>query len=266
VLITLDSRDYRNAYKAASASYKTALASLNRLKGLYKEQLATRSQLDNAMAQMENFQASMDNSALNLARCTVRATISGRVNMLYVEKGQLLNNFSKAAEILQIDRVKVKVGIPESDVNEVRMVTDFDVKIEALDGKIFKATKYFLSNTTDPGARLYNLDLVVENPDLEILPDMFVRVEIVKKENQGRIVVPLYSVITVNGENIVYVEKEGVAHSRKVKLGIQAGWQVEITEGLEEGENAVVVGQRDLSDGQKLRVVKMVTDPEELKR
>jgi len=107
---------------------------------------------------------------------------------------------------------------------------------------------------------------VVENPDLEILPDMFVRVEIVKKENQGSIVLPLYSVITVNGENIVYVEKEGVARSRKVKLGIQEGWQVEVVEGLEAGENAIVVGQRDLSDGQKLKVVKKVTDPEELKK
>jgi len=264
VIAVLDSRDYEHAYKSAKASYKAATASQERLSELFKKQLATQSQLDNAVAQAENYKAQMDTAKLNVERCTIRSPISGTVNRLFFEKGEYLNFSDKVSEVLQTDKLKVNVGIPESDVDSIRKLESFDVQIDALDKKVVKATKHFLSKTTDSMARLYNLELMIDNTSGEILPDMFVRVDILKKEVPNSIAVPLYSLISINNQNIAYIIEDNVAYAKEVELGIQEGWMVEIKSGLQKGDKLVAVGQRDVSNGQKVKVIRTVTNPEEL--
>ena len=264
ILALLDTEDYEIALQAAKASYNTALASKKRLEKLYKEQLASRSQLDDITAQVEQFRAQMDSAALNLKRCTIRSPISGIINNLYIDRGQYVKISDPIAEVLQMDKVKVIVGIPESDVRAVGTVDEFEVMFDALDGRVFKAQKYFLSRASDSMARLYNLELRIDNPEGEILPDMFARVDIVKQEKADALAVPLYSIITLNNEQTVYVVSENTVNSRTVTTGIQEGWRIEITKGLEAGEEVVVVGHRSLSDGQTVNVVKSVMRMEEL--
>jgi RND family efflux transporter MFP subunit len=264
IIAMIDFRDYENSLKSAKASYKVAIADFESIEKLYKEQLSTRSEFDNALAQVENSKAAMDNAALNLDRCKIIAPLSGVVNRIFIEEGQYLNIADPVAEILQTDRVKVNVGIPESDVDAVRSLTDFDVTIDALDGKILKGKKHFLSSTADSMARLYNLDIVLENKNKQILPDMFARVEIIKKEVPEGISVPLYAVISRDKGHIVYIINDDRAHSRTVELGLLEGWRVEIKHGLKAGEKVIVVGHRSVNDGEKVNVVRSVKDPKEI--
>lgn len=264
IIAVLDSRDYENAYKSAKASYKAATASQERLSELFKKQLATLSQLDNAIAQAENYKAQMDTAALNVERCTIRSPISGTVNRLFFEEGGYLNVSDNVSEILQTDKLKVKVGIPESDVDSITRLDYFNVQIDALDKKTVKATKHFLSKTADSMARLYTLELLIDNASGEILPDMFARVDILKREIPDSISVPLYSLISINNQNIAYIIEDNTAYAQKVELGIQEGWLVEIKSGLKKGDRLIAVGQRDVSDGQKVKVVRSVTNIGEL--
>lgn len=264
IIAVIDSRDYSNAFHSAKASYDAAFASQKRIRKLFSENLATRSQLDDINAQVEAYQAQMDNAELKLERCTVGSPISGLVNQLYFEAGQYINVADPVADVLQLQPVKVKIGIPESDVNAVRGVDDFEVKIDALGGRVVKGKKQFLSSATDSMARLYDLELVIDNPTGEILPDMFARVEIVKQEVPQALAIPLYAVIALKEEKIVYVVENGVARSRKVTLGMLEGWRIQVLEGLREGEHVVVVGQRSVNDGQAVNVIRRVTDLEEL--
>jgi RND family efflux transporter MFP subunit len=266
IIAVLDSRDFENSFRSAKASYKTALATRKRLNELYKGKLSTRSDLDNAIAQAEHHKAAMDNISLDIERCTIRAPISGIVNHLMIENGQYLKKASEVIEILKIDKVKVRVGIPESDVDAVRRLKSFEVKIDALGGSLFRADKRFLSRTAQNLARLYTLELELDNPKGEILPDMFVRVEIVKKEEPEGIAVPLYAVISRNGEHFVYVVNDSHAHGRKVRLGFQEGWRVVVEEGLSAGEKVIVMGQRFVNDGQKVNLIRSVTNLEDLQK
>ena len=266
IILTLDARDYQNAFNAAKTAHEVALAQLNRLEELQKENLSTRSQLDNALAQEQSTRAALDSAALGLERCTLRAPIAGIINNLYVEEGQFLDPSMRVAEILQLARVKVTVGIPESDVDAVRRLDGFDVRIDALNGKVFRAKKHFLSKTAATMARLYNLKLELPNRSGEILPDMFARVEIVKHEVAASLSIPLYAVINRNDSHIVYVVENGSVAVRTVELGLQEGWRIQVKEGLLAGDQVIVVGQRSVSPSQAVNVVRTVADPEELLR
>ncbi len=266
LIAVIDERDYVNAYNSAKALYETALASFERYTELHKAQLSTKSQLDTARANMENAKASMDNAALSLGRCRIHAPFTGILNHVYFEKDQYVNAGDMMAELIQMDRVKVNVGIPESDVEAVRKLSSFDIIFDALGGRTVKGTKVYLSKTTDSEARLYSLKLAVENPGHDILPDMFARVKIVKHEVTDGVAIPLYAIITNKDTSYVYVvDNDNMVHLRRVETGLQESWQVEVTKGLSLGERVVVVGHRSVGDGDTVNVIRTVDSAEALK-
>lgn len=264
VLATIDSRDYRNAFRSAKAAYDLAVSELKRQEALNQRKVAPQSRLDTAVAQVESTRAAMDNARIALERCTIRAPFAGVVNRLLVEPGLYLAVGDPVAELLQIDRLKVRVGIPESDVDAVRRIDRFKVKIDALEGRIFETRKYFLSKTADSMARLYSLDLTLDNSQGAVLPDMFARVEIIKKEVPEGLSIPLYSVINRNDDRIVYIVEDNRARIRTVELGLLDGWQVQVRAGLTQGQEVIVVGHRSVNDGQQVNVVRRVTSPEDI--
>jgi len=266
VLATIDTRDYRNAHLSAQASYEAALASRNRLQALFRDQLATQSQLDEAVARVKTTKAALDNTALDLERCVIRSPMDGVVDKVYIENGQYMNAADPVAEVLQIDRVKVEVGIPESDVDAVRKVKQFRVTIDALKGRTFVGTYHYMAKTADAMARLYRLEIAVSNPDGLILPDMFTRVEIVKQEVSEGLTVPLYALVSRKAMQSVFVVDKGIAKARSVSVGIQDGWRVHIVDGLAAGDRVVVVGTRGINDGEPVNVVREINAIEELNR
>ncbi len=286
VIARIDSAKYLNAFNAAKASYESAIASKKRLTNLYSSKLSNKSDLDSITAQTANYEAAMKIAALDLAKCSVKAPVSGIINRVLFEEGQFIDTGVPVAEIIQIDKVKVNVGIPESDMNKVRSLTNFSVEFKGLNGEIFQAKKHFLSKTTSSLARLYDLDVVIENPGHEILPGMFGRIEIVKQKAENTLSVPLFSIISTSNQKLVYIAQKNIhydllstafnawgidqtppkdrAQKRIVKTGLQEGWMVEITEGLTTGDEVIISGQRNMSEQQKIKVIKKVSEQEEL--
>ncbi|NOZ67794.1 MAG: efflux RND transporter periplasmic adaptor subunit [Deferribacteres bacterium] len=266
LLARIDTRDYENELEKIRAEYDLARKTLARTKGLYSEGLVTRERLDSDTARVEALGASMKNAGLRLRRCSINAPVSGIVNRLDAEEGLYMNTGDTVAVILEIDRIKVAAGIPESDVDAVGRLEYFDLTIDSLGGRTVRGRKHFLSKNTESFAHVYRLEIEVDNPGRDILPGMFARVNIVKKEVPDALSVPLYAIIAREDRQFVYVAEDGKARARTVETGILEGWRMQITKGVEPGDQVIVVGQRSVNDGREINIVRTVTDPEELLR
>ncbi len=132
VIVTIDSRKYRNHFLSLKASHESAVSAQKRLASLSKSKLAKKSDIDSVNAQVKSLEAQMENARLDIEHCTVKSPISGVINAVMVERGQNMNISDPVVEIIQTEKVKVRVGIPESDVNAVRKLSMFDIKIDAL--------------------------------------------------------------------------------------------------------------------------------------
>ena len=264
VLVELDSRDYTTNLARIEANYKLITIEYNRIAELFKRNIAAASEVDRLEAQLKDLEAQLKASKLALERTKITAPITGRLNEIEAKIGDWLSVDKPVAQILQIGEVKVTVGIPESDVSAVTDLKEADIIIEALDKLRLKGKKLFLSRQPSDLARLYNMELVVDNPDGRILPGMFARVEIVKKRFEDAFAVPLYAVISQNDENFVYLEKNDKAEKRPVELGILEGWMIQVKAGLNVGDNVIIVGHRQVDEGQTVKVIKNVTDPAEI--
>jgi membrane fusion protein (multidrug efflux system) len=266
VIIRLDTSDYENRRNSIKASYNLALTNLKRLSGLREEEIIAQSEFDSIKAELEALEADLAIAELQLKRCYVKASISGIVNELPAKIGLYLAVGDPIATVLDIDSVKVNVGIPEADVDAVRKIDRFEVVIEALQNKKIIGAKYFLAFAPESQAQVYRLELKVENKSGDILPGMFARVEIIKQEFPEALAIPLYAVISRNNKHFVFLEEENAARLQEVKLGVLDGWQIQITGGLAPGQRVIVVGQRSVDAEQKLNVVKKVTNPAEIAR
>lgn len=264
LLVKLDDRDYRSRLARIDANYRLARQDFERMAALVEKNIAAESKLDEIEARLEDLTAQRNEAQRSLDRTRITAPISGRLNEIKAKKGDLLDVNQQVAQILQFEKVKVMVGVPESDVAAVFDLNEAEVIIEALENRKVKGRKIFLSSQPRTLARLYDLELMVPNPDGRILPGMFGRVELVKRVFDQALAVPLYAVITRGDERFVYVEKDGQAEKRVIKLGVLVGWQIHVEAGLSPGERVIVVGHRFLDDGQAVKVIKDVSDPSEI--
>ena len=264
MLMRLDDRDYRSRLARIEASHKLAELEYRRIETLAKKNFTSGSKLDEAMARYTELDAQLGEAKLALSRTRIAAPINGRLNEIKAKLGDVLDLNEPVAQILQIEKVKVVVGVPESDVAAVFDLKEAALVIEALGNRRVIGKKLFLASQPRTLARLYDLELLVSNPDGHVLPGMFAQVELVKEVFEQALAVPLYAVIVQGDVRYVYVEKEGKAEKRRVDLGVLVNWQVHVKSGLKPGERVVVVGHRFLDDGQAVNVIKNVRRPDEI--
>lgn len=264
LLMQIDDRDSRSQLARIEATYKLAKLDYERINTLTRKNITPASKLDEVTARLKELEARLAEARLSLQRTRIKAPIDGRLNDVLKKIGDVVDVNQPVARIIQIDRVKATVGVPESDVTAVFDLKQADVVIEALDNRKFLGQKVFLSSQPRSLARLYDLELLLPNPEGRILPGMFAQVKLVKKVYENAVAVPLYAVITQGDARYVYVEKDGRAERRDITMGVLVDWQVHVTSGLKPGDRVIVVGHRFLDGGQAVQVVKNVQHPEEI--
>jgi HlyD family secretion protein len=96
--------------------------------------------------------------------------------------------------------------------------------------------------------------------DPRILPDMGVKVSFLgdapTAPTAGRVLAPKAAVVDDAGKPVVFVVREGRAERRAVGLGQVRGADQEVTAGLNDGDQVVVSGLKDIRDGQRVTVKK----------
>lgn len=264
ILARIEDDDFRIAVERAEATYNLTKAEYNRDKSIYDKGVIPTAALDTNRTNMQKAKADYENAKLLLSRTTITSPMDGIIRRMDAKVGLQLSVGDPIAEILEIDRMKGVIGIPESDVTAVRKLENVDLTVQALDDRIITGKKHFLSPSPETAARLYNLELEIDNSDGEVLDGMFVRADVVKNRVDDTLTVPFYSVISRNDEQYVYVEEEGVARKRKVSLGIMEKWMVQVTAGLKPGDRLLIEGHRDVEDKQKIKIIKALTSLEGL--
>ncbi len=261
VLAQIEADDYRIALEAARAAHTLAKADFERGRTMHQTKVIPTASLESTASRLQTAAAELERAQLQLSRCTITAPMDGVVKRLDAKVGLYLGVGDPLAELLQIDRVKAVVGIPESDVDAVRKIGQVDLTLRALAGRQVTGRTHYLAPAPDSNAFLYRLELALDNPGHDILPGMFFHARIVKRRIDGALAVPLYSIISRGEEQFVFVAEGEAVRKQPVRLGVIEGWQVQITEGLKAGDRVLLEGQREVEEGQRIKVVKTVTDP-----
>lgn len=174
ILAHFEEDDYRIALETAESSYKLAQSEYKRDLSMFDRGIVSSAELEGRKNRLETTRSAVEQATLQFSRCKILSPMDGVITKLSAKTGLLLNVADPVAEIVQLDKVKAVIGIPESDVAKVAKLQTIDLTIKALDNLQVQGIKHFLSPTPDSAARSYRLELRVTNPSASILPGMFV--------------------------------------------------------------------------------------------
>jgi multidrug efflux pump subunit AcrA (membrane-fusion protein) len=118
----------------------------------------------------------------------------------------------------------------------------------------------YVGSTVNPRNRTFQVELVVPNPGRTIKPEMVANIEIVRRILDDAVVIPQDALVRVEDGFVAFVVEEDergrtVARSRSLVLGPAQRNLVVVREGLEAGDRLVVVGQSQVANRDRVRVV-----------
>jgi len=266
-LLTLDDSDYRIALRDAKARLALAAETLRSTKQLVANKVETQYSLDTAQSGYDQAAAAAAQAELAVERCVVRSPLTGVVDDVLPEPGEFVAAETAVATVLDPKLLKAEIGIPEQDVYAVRNVKECVVRVDAAGaGTEVAGRVVYLSHKPMAGALVYLLRLEIDNSKGLLRPGMFGSARIVKQRFENAVSVPLFSIMAVRDDHVAYVVDGPVevgqvapARMRPVKLGIISGKTVQVVEGLAPGDGLLVVGQRSVAEGTRVRVMRVVT-------
>ncbi|MFC3394986.1 efflux RND transporter periplasmic adaptor subunit [Brenneria rubrifaciens] len=178
------------------------------------------------------------------ARITLTAPESGYVNKLEVRAGMQLTPAQPLFELASLDPVWVEVDYPEAQAARLSVGSGITARSSAWPGQTFHGTISELLPLLDSGTRTLKARAVLENPQQQLKPGMYLSVQLASQQPQPMLMIPQQALLVSGSHNRVLIH-EGNGHfaPRTVAVGtIQNGW-AEVVTGLKEGDSVVTSGQ-----------------------
>ena len=241
-----------NDYKKIEAAWQAARErySLAQEGARAEDKLAAKDAFRAAEAQ-----EAMAKKALSDTRLV--APFAGVVVKRQIESGDLASPTRVAMVVMNLHPVKVRVGVPEAEIGQVRTGQSSTVEIPSLGHRRFTGRVETVGYAADPAARTFDVKISVPNPKMELRAGMIAESLIETGAKISALTVPGQAIVRdANGVSLVMVlfpEKHRV-YARRVETGTVYGREVEVRQGLAGSEKIVVAGQQLVQDGSLVTV------------
>ena len=267
-LARLDDRNYQAQLDKVAASLREARSELDRSERIYEQNPGAIStqKIDTDRKSVEVAEAEIRIAEKAVEDTVLRAPFDGTVARRLVEDFQ--NVLAKQSVMILQDTslLEIEISVPERDMTagapttstmaEITERAQPKVEVSSIPGRSFSARVSELATTADPVTRTFQVRLVFEPPDdVAILPGMTARV----------LANPLTDDVIRLPSHAAFADESGAAQvwlvdpstmkvaRRPVQLGELTGGDVEILEGLAEGDQVAISGVSQLRDGVQVR-------------
>ncbi|QYG08013.1 efflux RND transporter periplasmic adaptor subunit [Janthinobacterium sp. PAMC25594] len=273
-LFQLNPAPFQADVDSAAAALQHAVATANRassqaerLKPLVEADAISRQAYDDAVAQREQAvatvaqaRASLARRRLDLAFASIEAPIAGRIGSELVTEGALvgLADATPMARIQQIDKVYVDVRQPAAALAALQAsgtggADKLPVTILGADGQPHPVTGRILFSgiSVDAGTGDAVIRMLVDNPQRQLLPGMFVRARIARAVQAHGVLVPQQAVLHNSGGQAQAWVLDGTnkASLKPITVGDVVDHQYVVNGGLKAGDTVVIEGQERLQPG-----------------
>ncbi|WP_447904364.1 efflux RND transporter periplasmic adaptor subunit [Stenotrophomonas geniculata] len=271
-LFQIDPAAFRADVDSALAALQRSEAALGRsrvqsqrLHALAAAQAVSQQHRDDASAEYEQARAAVNEARAILARrqldlryATVSAPIAGRIDQALVTEGALVGvaDAEPMAVVQQIDQVYVDVRQPAAQLEALQRSAgggELPVTIIGAAGKPLSERGQLLFSGINVDARTGDviLRILVDNPQRQLLPGMYVRAKVPRGAPASALTVPQQAVLRSAGGQayawVIGANGKAVIRTLEVDGSVDRQWLVR--SGLKAGEKVVVEGQERLQEG-----------------
>lgn len=243
-------------YTGDNTSYQQALANIDL-------QQKTLSRMKEVQAKGGVSQQTIDQqeTQLNVAKMNLeaarRATFvlapsSGTITEVKFKAGEVPGVGGAMFTIANLDKVILKLNVTSSEIGFFKKGAKATID---LNGEKIQGEVTLIPLAADKTTRFFPVEVTFKNKSRKLLPGMYLTAKLDAREVTG-VTVPTEAIVYGNGVNAVWiVDNEGKAKRKIVQLGVQTKNEIQITEGISEGDVVMIEGQNRMNDGDKVLIV-----------
>lgn len=232
-----DMEIYRDELKADKNASEDAILDSYKKKELEASAQKTRILAQQAQAHLEE------------AMEGVTADFNGIVTELDVNESFVTEAGTKLLKLESSDDVRVSISLSKYDLSKVKQGQKAEVTIsgQTYEGTVTKINR--MAEKNDSGTRLVAAEVHVENPDDNIYLGIEAKVKIHAQKSENTLIVPIAAVNTDQDGDFCYVLENGVVAIKRVTAGLTSESDIEILEGLNEGDQVITDTSMGVMEG-----------------
>jgi len=259
VLAKIEDQQYRIEAERSKSTMDRLFNDFKRSKELYNKKVISVEEYQNKQFEYEAQKSAYDLAKLNLENTSIKSPISGVISERLVKKGNMIGtdqNNRNIYKVTDFDPLQAILYVPEHEMSKINKNQPAELKVDALPGQIFKAHVERISPIVDPTTGTFKVTVIVDDKNSTLKPGMFGRVKIVYDTRLSTKMIPKVAVMSEDETQTVFVVQDSLVYKKIIKTGYVNGRNIEVLEGLEDGEMVVTTGQGSLKDSAKVNVVK----------
>ncbi len=200
-------------------------------------------------------QADERRTAAMLDYMLIRAPFDGVVVERNVHTGHLVQAGASTREplliVMRTDPVRIMIDVPEVDAVLVTPKTKVEIKIPSLPGSLWEGTITRSSWSLNTTSRTMSAEVHIPNPDGKWRPGQYVQARLTAADVKDCLSLPKSAVVTQDKQTYCFaVDSSGKVLRLPISLGLQAGTDVEIRDGLTGDEQVISVNAGAFREGQ----------------
>jgi RND family efflux transporter MFP subunit len=189
----------------------------------------------------------------------VVAPFEGVISQRNIDVGSLITADATSGtsmfSMVHSDVIRVWVYVPQDSAFGVTPGVDAVIRVPAMPNLTFQGKVTRIANALQPGTRTLLTEVDIPNPDGALSPGVYCTVELKIPRKSPALIVPASAIIfNQNGMQVAVVE-DGVAHLHKIAITTDSGTEVEVNEGVKDGDKVILQPPVNLADGNKVQII-----------
>jgi RND family efflux transporter MFP subunit len=257
LIAELDPTTLQHAYTISKTALDQAQDVYNRMKELHDAGSLPEMQWIQIENQLKTAKASEAMAKKSLADTRLTAPFSGYIASKDAEMGQVAGPGISIVKLVNIGSVKVKIAVPEDDVQRIAKGSSMKIVVPALDNREFSGLVTERGVSADPRSRTYEVKATIQNGDGQLLPGMICQAFTNYMQGAMGVFIPA-TLVQLDGDNknFVWVVNGGKAVKREITISGETAQGVQVSGGLSNGDQLIVSGQQKVSNGMSVEIVK----------
>lgn len=243
---------------ALDAERKLAESTRDRLQKIVAGNLGSKSDLDEAQAQVDSTRARVAAKQATISKKAVRAPFAGELGIRRINPGQYLAAGDPIIDLVNLDPIYTEFTLPERFLSEIAVGQEVAVSVAAWPDQEFPGKISAISPNIERSSRSVPVRAILQNPDRRLHPGMFAEVRAKLPQQTNVLTIPERAISYNPYGNSVFVVVADQGNKTVKRVQINTGnvtdGRVEILKGLEAGAEVVTDGHHKLRNGQPVAV------------
>jgi RND family efflux transporter MFP subunit len=261
LLAALDRTTAENSCQASLAKLRQAQDAYDRLAKVHENGSLPDIKFVEVETGLQQAKSMAEISKKNLNDCRMYAPRDGVIASRNIEAGSSVNPAQAAFKLVSVDKVFVKIPVPENEIGRLAEGQAATVTVAALDNAVFTGKIEMKGVSANAMSHTYEVKIGIDNHAgaknfSPLLPGMVCKVEVENfRPPQPQIAVPNRTVqIAADGRRYVWLAGNNTAKRRFVKTAGLTDSGIVVTEGLSPGDRLITEGFQKVSEGMKISI------------